>query len=324
MQTTDREIRGQNTLDERAAKLLAFPNTLRDVDLTGYMEEQVNHNVKPATDYRKELIRRVYNRGDGDPNATALPFNLLRGKFEFRQHELTIWSGYKGHGKSLLISQAFMGAIHRGKKVFIISPEFRPDSVLERMLYQYTQTLEPTVEHIEAFMRFVTERMWLYDAQSSLKPRDVVALCRYGADKLGADHILVDSLMKCGIGPDDYTGQKAFVDQVQSVAHAHPLHIHLVAHARKSNDDSKPARLHDIKGTSEIADMAENVLVVWRNKDKEKTPDQKRGEPDASLTVEAQRNGDGWIGNINLLFNKPTMLFHEPGNTPEGSTHVRF
>lgn len=214
---------------------------------------------------------------------------------------------------SLMISQILMAAIHRGKRVFIISPEFKPASVLERMLYQHSATTSPGVDHLNAFMDFLLERMWLYDAQSSLKPDDVVALCRYGADKLQADHILIDSLMKCGMGPDDYAGQKQFVDRIQSVAHAHPLHIHLVAHARKTNDDSKPPRLHDIKGASEIADMAENVLVVWRNKEKEKNPEQKHDDPDASLSVEAQRNADGWIGTVHLNHDSEAQLFMEPG-----------
>ncbi|HEY6020593.1 MAG TPA: DnaB-like helicase C-terminal domain-containing protein [Candidatus Paceibacterota bacterium] len=288
-------------------------NLLKNVDLSGYMAEHVEHNVKPASAYRDDLVRRIISRGEGDRNATPMPFNVLRGKFEFRQYELTIWTGYKGHGKSLMISQAFMSAIKRGKRAFIISPEFRPESVLERMLYQFSGTTSPTREHIDSYMDFLLDRMWLYDAQASLKADDVVALCRYAADKLNADHILIDSLMKCGMGPDDYAGQKMFVDKIQSVAHANPLHIHLVAHARKTNDDSKPPRLHDIKGASEIADMAENVLVVWRNKEKEKNPDSKHDEPDAILAVEAQRNADGWIGSVNLNHDPDAQLFVEPG-----------
>ncbi len=139
----------------------ANTNLLKNVDLGEYMTEQVEHNVKPASAYRDDLIRRLVNRGEGDPNATPLPFNLFRGKFEFRQHELTIWTGYKGHGKSLMISQAFMAAIKRGKRTFIISPEFRPESVLERMLYQFSGTTSPTREHVNAYMDFLLERMWL-------------------------------------------------------------------------------------------------------------------------------------------------------------------
>lgn len=299
----------------------AGTNLLKNIDLSEYASEEVVHNVKPASAYRNAMIERLIHREKGDLNATTLPFNLLRNKFEFRQYELTIWAGYKGHGKSLMISQAMMHAIKRGKKVFIFSPEFRPESVLERMLFQFCLTTRPTEAEILGFFDFLLERMWLYDTQASMKSENVVALCRYVADKIKPDHILIDSLMKCGMPPDDYSGQKMFVDKIQSVAHANPLHIHLVAHARKGNDDTKPPRLHDIKGASEIADMAENVLCVWRNKEKEKNPDAKANEPDASLTVEAQRNADGWIGTVNLNHDPETMLFFEPH---QGIENVRF
>ena len=300
----------------------AGTNLLQNIDLTEYASETVQHSVKPASDYEKGMIRKIVGRLEGDMLATPMPFNHLRGKFEFRQSELTVWAGYKGHGKSLMISQVLMSAIKRNKRVFIFSPEFRPESVLERMLYQHCLTTMPHVDEIKPFFEFLLDRLWLYDTQASMKSSDVVALCRYVADKIKPDHILIDSLMKCGMPPDDYGAQKMFVDKLQSVAHANPLHIHLVAHARKGNDDSKPPRLHDIKGASEIADMAENVIAVWRNKEKEKNPDSKHDEPDASLTIEAQRNADGWIGTVNLLHDPDSQLFFEPGQG--GIDHARF
>lgn len=300
----------------------AGSNLMRNIDLTAYASPEVTHNVKPAAAYKSAMIHRLMHREEGDLNATPTPFSLLRGKFEFRQYELTIWAGYKGHGKSLMISQVLMAAIKRGKKIFIFSPEFRPESVLERMLFQYCLTTTPTEAEILGFFDFLLERLWIYDTQASMKSSEVVALCRYVADNIGPDHILIDSLMKCGMPPDDYGAQKMFVDQIQSVAHANPLHIHLVAHARKGNDDSKPPRLHDIKGASEIADMAENVLAVWRNKEKEKNPTVKSDEPDASLTVEAQRNADGWIGTVSLNHDPDSMLFFEPHQG--GVENVRF
>ena len=292
----------------------ANTNILKDVDLTKYMGQNVAHNIKPATDYKLAIRDLIVGRTEGDHTATRIPFNHLKGKFEFRQHETTIWTGFKGHGKSILISQVFNDAIRQGRKIFIFSPEFRPERVLERMLYQHAETTSPNAEDLMEFMRYVTERVWMYDTQGSLSSKEVVALCRYVAENINPDHILIDSLMKCGIGPEDYAGQKSFIDQVQSVSHAYPLHVHLVAHARKGNDDSKPARLHDVKGASEIADMPENVISVWRNKEKEKNPENKSDEPDASLTIEAQRNGDGWIGNCNLMFNKDSLSFYQLGD----------
>ena len=163
-----------------------------------------------------------------------------------------------------------------------------------------------------AWLEAVEKNMWLYDQQSSLKPADVVALCRYAVDVHGVDHILIDSLMKCGIPPDDYGAQKKLVDMIQQVAHRNKVHIHLVAHARKGNDDSKIGGLHDVKGSSEICDMAENVIFVWRNKAKE-LGGGKIDEPDCIIKVEAQRNGDGWIGALPLMFNKSNFTFVEMG-----------
>ncbi len=296
-----------NALDQAAAK---FTNLLgASLNLEPYMREEIIHNVKPSGSYQDELIRLLIGEGEnerGDP----LPYSDMHKKFEFRKHEMTIWTGYKGHGKSALISQFFVTTMARGKKALIISPEFRPARVLERMLYQRIISRQPTAEDLNKFFQWSNKLLWLYDVQSSLRPVDVLALCRYGTQEFGVDHILIDSLMKCGMAPDDYNSQKKFVDKIQNVCHKDPVHIHLVAHARKGNDDSKPARLHDIKGASEIADMVENVLSVWRNKEKEKEPHDHVGEPDAILTVEAQRNADGWIGQAMLNFDPQSILFY--------------
>lgn len=320
----DRADEGAKRLDELAGKLVHFPNRItEELDLDPYRTEEIAHRVKPAGDFHDDLIRLLIGE-DESQRGTALPWNALKGRFEFRQHEMTLWTGYKGHGKSALISQALNACMCRSDKVFIISPEFRPARVCERLLYQKLRTRHPDAEEVKAWLGWATTRLWLYDAQSSLKPADVVALCRYAAKELGVQHILIDSLMKCGMGPDDYASQKQFVDQVQGVAHKYPVHLHLVAHARKGHDDEKPARLHDVKGTSEIADMAENVLSVWRNKPKEKDPAHHKDEADAILTIEAQRNADGWIGALPLYFDPQTMLFFEPGNAPERASYVEF
>lgn len=316
--------RGAEQLDRLAGKLVQFPNVIGgEIDLTGYMEDDVSHRVKSADAYRDAMINLVLG-DDPSQKGTALPWNRLHGNFELRQHEMTVWSGYKGHGKSAIISQAFVSLMKRGQRVFIISPEFRPERVLERMLYQYTVTRLVTADDIGAFITQAARQVWLYDNQASLKPKEVIALCRYAAKELQVDHILIDSLMKCGIGPDDLNGQKAFTDRIQSVCHTYPLHMHLVAHARKANNDESPPKLHDIKGTSEIVDMAENVICVWRNKPKEKDREKHSTEPDAVIIVEAQRNAEGWIGPVNLFYDTQTMLFYEPGYSPERADRVRF
>lgn len=315
----------ENALDKIAH---LFPNRFSsgDIDLIPYQNEDIKHRVKTADSYLDELVGLLV--GDNEITGSPMPWAGFKGNFQFRPNEMSIWTGFKGHGKSICLSQVLTTSMGRGQRVFIISPEFRPARVLERMLYQRIVSREPSKDDVMQFIAWATKYLWLYDVQSSLRPSDVVALCRYVTKEIGVDHILIDSLMKCGIAPDDYGAQKKFVDNIQSVCHNDPVHIHLVAHARKGNDDEKPAKLHDVKGSSEIADMAENVLSVWRNKPKEKEStlggDKHDGEPDAVLVVEAQRNADGWIGSVPLSFDKKSMLFYDYGGIKPEPEYVNF
>lgn len=323
MQVNQRAEQGKAQLDALRKELSQFTNFVDDVDLKKYQVDKVAHTVKGALDYF-DKIEDIFFGNASNYEGTSLPINRVANDFRIRKNELTVWAGYKGHGKSALLSQCLLAFMNKGEKVFIISPEFRPEAVIERMIYQRTQARDVSPEDIGAYFMLAKETLWLYDNQASLKPDDVIALCRYAAQELKVEHIVIDSLMKCGIKSDDLNHQKAFVDQIQSISHQHPLHLHLVAHARKGDSDRTPPRLHDIKGASEIGDMAENVVTVWRNKNKELAPEDHADEPDAIFTVEAQRNAKGWIGSVSLYFDPNSMLFYEPGNAPERTSYVKF
>jgi twinkle protein len=288
--------------------LLNFKNILNeDIDLSKYMTDQQIGSVKNANQYFEKLAGLLAGTGE---KGSDTPWQSTKGNFVFRPSELTIWSGFKGHGKSLVISQVLENFISNGENVFIISPEFPPHRVLHRMMMQSLGSHNMRIETAFDWVAAVEDHLWLYDQQSSLKPLEVIAICRYAVEELGVKHILVDSLMKCGIAPDDYAGQKKFVDALQNLAHRTEIHMHLVAHARKGNDDGKIAGLHDISGSADIANIAENIIFTWRNKQKE-LGGGKIEEPDCIVKIEAQRNGSGWIGSLPLYFTKANFTFRE-------------
>lgn len=309
------------------SNLSDFPNLIPDtIDLSNYMEPKAKHQVRTVEHFRNGIVRHFL--GEGIPKGRNLPFKSLHDKFQLRDNEMTVWVGYKGHGKSAVISQVFVHVMEYSEPCFVISPEFTPVQLLLRMVFQRTRSREPGAEELQEWFDWAGKRLWLYDQQSSIKPDDVAPLCRYVCEEYGVKHILIDSLMKCGIAPDDYSRQKLFVDQVQNVAHNYPVHIHLVAHAKKAKDDGAIPGIHDIKGGSEIGDLVENVVAVWRNKPKEiaqSMNDQaKHEEPDAVFKVEAQRNADGWIGSVPLNFDKKSMLFYETNEMPPEAKYANF
>jgi len=119
--------------------------------------------------------------------------------------------------------------------------------------------------------------------------------------------------MKCVSGEDVYNAQKAFVDELTSLARDHNVHVHLIHHIRKlASEEVKPNK-NDIKGSGSISDQVDNVLMVWRNKKKEH--DAQNGPvdpmiPDAYLMCEKQRNGEAedWYS---LWYHKDSQQFVE-------------
>jgi twinkle protein len=170
---------------------------------------------------------------------------------------------------------------------------------------------------LDRFHDYAGNQMWLYDQQGTVTTQQVIAVTRYCAMELGIGHVFIDSLMKCVPGEDDYNAQKMFVDEITAVARDHNIHIHLIHHIRKLQNEELQPNKNDIKGTGAIADQVDNVLLVWRNKKKEHDK-QKKGVadeklPDTMLMCEKQRNGESedWF---NLWYDKESQQFVEmPG-----------
>lgn len=277
-----------------------------DIDYAAYQSTEDHNTVIAASSLRDKVVDLFY--GDAANAGVDLPFSSTRGILKLRPAEVTVWTGYKGHGKSTLLDQVLLNGLQHGEKELDLSMEFLPEMLLKRKLRQCAGCPEPTIRYIDDWHRWTDGRLWMYAKQGSVTPEKVLGIIRYAVEKFGVTQVLVDSLMKCGIPPKDIDAQKQFVDDLQTIAHQMGPHIHLVAHAKKDNDhgDRKPAQLHDVKGASEICDMVENVFSVWRNKDKKE-----ESQPDAMLICEAQRNGNGELPAVPLWFDPYSTQFFE-------------
>jgi twinkle protein len=126
--------------------------------------------------------------------------------------------------------------------------------------------------------------------------------------ELGLDHLVIDSLMKCGIGVEDLTGQKDFVDGLCAIARDTGLHIHLVVHMRKGENEKTAPGKFDVKGAGEITDLVDNLVIVWKNG--RKTDDPTSTDPDAYVRVAKQRH-HSWEGSFAFWFDKGSQQFKE-------------
>ncbi|WOB75913.1 AAA family ATPase [Achromobacter xylosoxidans] len=289
-----------------------------NVDFEAYMAEtEPQAKVLAAEAWRDELARAV-EHGEQITGA-KLPWAKTHDLLRFRPGEVTLWQGINGHGKSELLGQACIGFACQDERVCIASFEMKPQSTLKRMLRQTAMNSRPSVQAVDRLIDWSRDRLWLYDQQGTVKPAMLYAVARYCADRLKVRHLVIDSLMKCVRGEDDYNGQKDFVDMLCTLARDLGMHIHLVHHAKKGeNEDAIPGKF-SAKGSGAIVDQVDQMLTVWRNKRKERMVEaelRKNGEasaelldlPDTMLICDKNRHGE-WEGRINLWRHTDSLQF---------------
>jgi twinkle protein len=296
-----------------------------DINFEQYLKLTEAHmKVKDASVFIDELREDLAN-----PvviKKVGMPWSKTINEFDFRSGEVTLYAGTNGSGKSLITGQIALGLIKQDQKVCIMSFEMKPKRTILRMTRQFSGTdldnpflknkLEVNNQYLERLKKFSTGKLWFYDQQGTTNSSQVISVARYCAVELGIAHIFVDSLMKCVAGEDDYNAQKAFVDELTALARDHNVHIHLIHHIRKlANEEVKPNK-NDIKGTGAIADQVDNVLLMFRNKAKERkirNNETVENMPDAMLMCEKQRNGEveDWY---NLYYHKDSQQFIEDEN----------
>ncbi len=283
-----------------------------DIDFDEYMRDsEPQERVRSVAMYEDEVMAELAPETDATkPKHPKMPFANFW--LDFAPGEVTVWGGFNGSGKSMLQGQVLSTLAQDGHKCCIASFEMKPPKTISRMIRQNTGLRHPNSEQVKAFIRKTEKSMWVYDQQGSVHPRRLMAVIRHCSEKLGCTHIAVDSLMKCVKGTDDYNGQKEFVDQLTIIARDLNIHIHLVVHLKKGEGDEKMPTRMDISGSGAIADLVDNVVLVYRNKRKERDVDAGNTPPDdmadTLLICDKSRNGE-WEGRVKLWFDPQSQKF---------------
>lgn len=229
--------------------------------------------------------------------------------FEFRPGELTVWTGYNGHGKSLMLNQVLIGVMDQGERVCVFSGEMTPERQGKRMAKQLGGVDRPTPEYLDVLGDWLRDRMWLFALVGSASIDRLITVFAYGYKRYGIRHFVIDSLMMTDVledGAGAMTSQKEAVRKLTAFARANGVHIHLVAHPRKGRDESEAPGKMDVSGSGKITDAADNVFSVWSA---QKEEGQQNDEPDAILELFKNRNGETQHRKLALYVNRACMQF---------------
>ena len=266
--------------------------------------------LRQASDFI-DRVKALFYPAHGDERDPVLRLDRDVEWFEFRTGELTVWTGYNGHGKSLMLSQTLLGLMQQGERVVVFSGEMTPERQLKRIAKQASGLDRPTMGYLDAIGRWLHDKMWLFNVVGSASIERLLTVFLYASKRYGTRHFVIDSLMMTDVPEDGagaMTAQKEAVRKLCDFAKRNNCHIHLVAHPRKGVDESRGPGKLDVAGSSKITDGADNVFTVWsarRDESKEVDPD----EPDARLELQKQRNGDMQHYSLKLWFNKSAQQF---------------
>lgn len=248
-------------------------------------------------------------------NGLRLPWSKTFCGIRLRPSEISIWAGINSHGKSIALSQVAVDAVAQGHKVCIASMEMKPRKLGRKMYQQIIGKDNPGAAEGKRAADFLGDNIFLFEVYGTAKADRIIEVFNYARKRYGVTHFQVDSLSKCGLGEDDYNGQKALVDRLMELAGEHDVHVHLVVHIRKQMDESRMPGKFDVKGTGAITDMVHNVFIWWRNKPKEEGAAEVQYSFDAMLNCVKQRE-TGEEPLYGLYFHKDSCQFTCDENEP--------
>lgn len=296
------------------------PDNYDDRDLIEFIGQQESQNIETGIYYSDQIANRLKN--GKVLKGHRLPWGHAREKIAFNGGQVTIWAGYNGHMKSMVLGQIMMW-MARKTKVGIASFEMPVIDTIERMIYQ-AAGCTPSVEFGQQWAEWSDNRIYLYDQLDTVPAERVLGVIFWMASELGVKHVMIDSLAKCGLAYGDGNAEKRFIDTLAATAKALNIHIHLVTHLRKPSNSTigKMPDKYDVKGAGEITDLVDNVIIFWMDKKAAKLKQLQRAgntltddendylinHPTHRLVCEKQRHW-GFEGTIPLWFDDNSLQF---------------
>lgn len=205
----------------------------------------------------------------------------------FYPGELSIWTGKRGGGKSTLLGQLLLEAVDQGHHVCAYSGELpswrfkqwistqaagpgNVERVADRWSGKEFYMVSPLIQkRIDEWWK---GKFFLYDNRlaSASDEDSILSVFEYTVRRYGCCVFLVDNLMTARFSTsadrDFYRAQSSFTGRLVEFAKKNEVHVHLVAHPRKSQGQLDA---DDISGSAEITNRADNVFSLQRLTDEE-------------------------------------------------------
>ena len=249
----------------------------------------------------------------------------------FTPGALSVWTGKRGEGKSTLLGQILLDAVNQGHKCCAYSGELPKEQFKSGLMQQAAGYLnvdrrddprsdktvyEVKPEVIPAIDSWWDKCLFLTDIQrkDAHDEDNILRIFEYANRRYGCDTFLVDNIMTAELKQEASIGfwraQSAFTGRLAAFSKRVGVHVHLVAHPRKT-DAKRHIEADDVGGSVDITNRADNVFLVERVPEEEL---QKAGYS-ARLTVLKNREF-GSRAKVKLDYNEASRRLYPANGSP--------
>jgi len=234
--------------------------------------------------------------------------DLLGG---LRPNELTVLTGETASGKTTLAANLSYKLSEKQHPVLIASFEMKPIPIIKKMIQmgQGRPFRDLPKNEIEAALQYIsTLPLYFIDVYGEIGTNELKDAIYYGKRRYGIEFVILDHLhffLRYSGDQERQAIDQALRD-IKSWAMDLGIHVILIVHPTKLTYDNKVFHLNDLKGSSGLKQIPDNVLSIWRPRDGN---DLKNPQNEIVLYILKVRDDSGDEGKIILNFDKRSQSY---------------
>ncbi|ANQ10688.1 POM1-like protein [Plasmodium coatneyi] len=280
-----------------------------NIDIRFFIEnsEKVKHSqILNFNDLRQNILEELKypDRINGIKSKTIPSLNKFL--YGLRMGELSIWTGPTGVGKTTLLSQLSLDYCIQGVSTLWGSFEINNIKLGKVMLNQFCgKNLEKNIELFDLYAdKFELLPLKFLKFHGSTNIDQVLDAMDYAVYAYDVKHIIIDNLqfmLNINKFSDIYELQNIAIDKFRSFSTNKNVHITLVVHPRK--EDNNLLSIASVFGSVKSTQEADNVFIIQRHVSKTN---------ETVFFIDIKKNRfKGSLGRIPYLYNKENMTIKE-------------
>lgn len=257
---------------------------------------------------------------------------------------ITIWTGFTNAGKTTVMTMLAKKTIDQGERVFFFNGEQTKEDFKNNLYIQSSKAKDIITKQFMnscVFDTFVKQeqaiqldkkygnKVYIYNNEA---PRNIETLL-YAMEELRKTQkikvFFLDNFMQIDIKSENlYQEQTEIMEKIRTFAINKKVHIHLVAHPRKTERFQTRLSLYDVAGSSNIVNKAYNIISILRvdtlqqeSKDYEKLKKELLKEgydiSNTDTVLEILKTKGERCGLVALKYNKELKTYEELSQIPK-------